>query len=305
MFNLLTACVVMAGITLPGNVPTQIDYDVQRAARNYRIQVYNTFRLNRAEYDRRQATGWQLLDVWKNSGRNDVRGQELIEWFSEATDASSVDNGHALPSVPQFAQATLSQFAGTQRDQRGTQPGYRGTQPDHRGTQPDHRRTEQTHAPKNSAVKEVGRAVLNAFGSGGSPTDIPHESTITPSADRPIDIDALKAQVDAFNVSIFTIDQALTDTASIGMEKLAQYVDTIDQLVQQQHKLHPLLSQAKLSDADRLYVGQLTSLDNTISGLSERATEVRVQLEAANQDVAQLEQLDALRKRLETLASQL
>jgi hypothetical protein len=298
MFNVLTACVVMAGITLAGNVPTQIDYDVQRAARNYRIQVYNTFRLNRAEYDRRQATGWQLLDAWKNSGRNDARGQELIEWFSEATEASLVDNGRALPSVPQFAHGTLSQFA-------GTRPDHRGMQPDHPGTQPDQHRTEQTRAPKSSAVREVGQAIVNAFGSRAAPTDFPQASGGTPAAGPAIDIDALKGQVDAFNVSILTIDQALSATSPISLDTLAQHVDTIDQLVQQQYKLIPLLAEAKLSEADRLYVGQLTSLANTISGLSERADEVRVQLEGANQDVAQLEQLDALRKRLETLTSQL
>jgi hypothetical protein len=54
------------------SAPTQEDLD--RAARTYRITVYNTFRRDRAEFDRRNAT-WRAIEAkWKAGGE---RSDEL------------------------------------------------------------------------------------------------------------------------------------------------------------------------------------------------------------------------------------
>ena len=120
MIKSLLASLVLAGVQVPGNVPTQQDYAVESAARLYRIQVYNTFRQNRAEYDRRQAAGRRALEEWKELGRNNQQGDELIRWFAEAESASSLDRLRSLPQWPGFMQRGDRLVAGRDGDSATT-----------------------------------------------------------------------------------------------------------------------------------------------------------------------------------------
>jgi len=75
---------------------------LERAARDYRIQTYETFHNDRAEYDRRSAEGARVEAAWTEAGRNDAEQPMLIRWFDQATAASRTDSIADLPAEPKF-----------------------------------------------------------------------------------------------------------------------------------------------------------------------------------------------------------
>ncbi len=75
---------------------------LERAARDYRIQTYETFHNDRAEYDRRSAEGARVEAAWKDAGQNDAERPMLIHWFDQAMAVSRTDSIADLPAEPKF-----------------------------------------------------------------------------------------------------------------------------------------------------------------------------------------------------------
>lgn len=75
---------------------------LEKAARDYRIQTYETFRTDRAEYDRRQAEGVRLQTAWTEAGKSADDQPKLIDWFAQATASSRAEEIGDLPPFPQF-----------------------------------------------------------------------------------------------------------------------------------------------------------------------------------------------------------
>ncbi|MDX1961521.1 MAG: hypothetical protein SFX18_00120 [Pirellulales bacterium] len=73
---------------------------LETAARDYRIEIYNAFRHQRGEYNRRRQIGADLLAAWAAAGQPADRVDELRNWFEQARVASSA--GRELPPVPQI-----------------------------------------------------------------------------------------------------------------------------------------------------------------------------------------------------------
>lgn len=82
--------------------PTAAELRLERAARDFRIQTYETFRKDRAEYDRRQAAGADLERAWKEAGSNPDDRDTLVDWFEQATAGSRADAIAELPASPTF-----------------------------------------------------------------------------------------------------------------------------------------------------------------------------------------------------------
>jgi hypothetical protein len=100
---------------------------VDRTARWFRIQVYETYRTERAEYDRRRALGDQLLREWENAGNPEEPAAQMIEWFLAARDASLPDAQAQLPAVPsidfkQYAKANSRVIPEPAAQQAATRP---------------------------------------------------------------------------------------------------------------------------------------------------------------------------------------
>jgi hypothetical protein len=76
---------------------------LELAARNYRIQVYETFHSDRAEYDRRIALWNQLESQWRDAGEPSDEQFNLIFWLVGATTQSRPDAVGPLPEPPRFA----------------------------------------------------------------------------------------------------------------------------------------------------------------------------------------------------------
>jgi hypothetical protein len=100
MFSLTASLIVAASGTLAA--PSEIDKSVEREFRLYRIQVYNTYRTWRSEYDRRRAAGDAAYDLWKRSGGGAQEATELVVWFRGAKLASLAHVNRPLPALPEF-----------------------------------------------------------------------------------------------------------------------------------------------------------------------------------------------------------
>ena len=97
----LLAFVLVGGMAVgdaDGKVPagklpppaTASDLQLEKAARDYRIQTYETFHKDRAEYDRRQAEAASVQKAWTDAGENDEEQPKLIDWL-ESGDRSLAD----------------------------------------------------------------------------------------------------------------------------------------------------------------------------------------------------------------------
>lgn len=74
--------------------------DLERAARDYRIAVYATFRQNRPEFERRTAAGRDVLAGWKADGEREEKLPEMLAWFHDAALASRAGRVRELPPLP-------------------------------------------------------------------------------------------------------------------------------------------------------------------------------------------------------------
>lgn len=74
--------------------------DVERAARDYRIQIYETFRLDRPEYDLRREAGDRLLEDFRAAGSPADKRQDVLDWFVDAAVLSRPDETETLPELP-------------------------------------------------------------------------------------------------------------------------------------------------------------------------------------------------------------
>lgn len=89
---------ILLGLTGPMADETRIE-KVEREARRYRIQVYERFRLERPEFDRRIAAGAEILDRWR-AAKHPLADADAIEaWFADAQKLSRSD---LLPPLPEI-----------------------------------------------------------------------------------------------------------------------------------------------------------------------------------------------------------
>jgi hypothetical protein len=88
-----------------GKVPppaTAEDLRLEKAARDCRIQIYESFHNDRAEYDRRQAEAASVEKAWSDAGASDEEQYKLIDWLESATTRSRTDAIGELPPMPKF-----------------------------------------------------------------------------------------------------------------------------------------------------------------------------------------------------------
>lgn len=75
---------------------------LEAAARRYRVQVYETFRLDRAEFDRRRAAGDEVQARWREAGGRKEDLSAVLEWLLHATYLSQPEVRLRLPGLPEF-----------------------------------------------------------------------------------------------------------------------------------------------------------------------------------------------------------
>ncbi len=75
---------------------------IEQLARQYRIQLYGTFRRQRATLDQRRAQWDRVLAAWQAAGRPFAQQGQLITWLQQAIQRSTMGSIAQLPPVPEF-----------------------------------------------------------------------------------------------------------------------------------------------------------------------------------------------------------
>jgi hypothetical protein len=102
MVTHLLAAVMAAGLAVGAESASAGRASLEDAARDYRIEVYDTFRLDRPEFDRRRAEWRQLEQSWEAAGKSDRDVPTLLDWLAEATAQSQTDSIGPLPEAPKI-----------------------------------------------------------------------------------------------------------------------------------------------------------------------------------------------------------
>ena len=115
-FPIRRAVVFAASIVLPHAIPLAVGSEIaqsekadgreqqslEAAARQYRVQVYETYRLDRAEFERRRTAGDRAQALWHEAGARGENLSELLKWLEQATLASQPEVRQPLPKFPTF-----------------------------------------------------------------------------------------------------------------------------------------------------------------------------------------------------------
>jgi hypothetical protein len=89
--------------------PVVTDATIEAAARDMRIQIYETFREDRPEYDRRLAAWVQVNKAWHAAGCLIADREKMIHWLADAESQSRADSVGALPDAPKFTPAPVAE----------------------------------------------------------------------------------------------------------------------------------------------------------------------------------------------------
>jgi hypothetical protein len=85
---MLATLVLAAALAAPPSAPetkeAKLDFAVENAAREFRIQTYEAFRQRRDEYDARRALGDELLKAWNKAAQPARHREAVLAWFEEA-----------------------------------------------------------------------------------------------------------------------------------------------------------------------------------------------------------------------------
>jgi len=307
---------------------------VERAARNYRIQVYNSFRTDRPEYDRRQVEGQNLLRSWKRAGRGTVYSKQVIQWFEQGEQVSQAEQIASLPASPAFA--SLPEFAVTDAEvgdvdvfsqvDENAANGFASSDTsnfDDSGDIFDKTYESEPQRPRG-ILSSLRRAVFGEnlnqsnnsdFSASFANADDSREPDFGDDESAPpvpenvdfheIDVDELKAQVDGFNSSVLAIVAILGDESPIETQKLADLVDELELLIARQRDLQPYLSLEGLSTTERNHVGNIISPADTLATLHGRIEENITQLNGnVDETFTDSALLEELLERIEALLTE-
>jgi hypothetical protein len=111
---ILAALVVLSAVAAAGQSTQSVDRptdsqdlpeEIERLAREYRIQVYNAYRLDRSEYDRRRAAWDAVLLAWQESGRGSDDVILLERWLRNSTHYAAANPARPIAPAPRFGVA--------------------------------------------------------------------------------------------------------------------------------------------------------------------------------------------------------
>ena len=79
------------------------DPEIDALSRTLRMQVYETFRSEREEYNTRRRAATQVVQGWMRSGQQESARGVVLNWLQEAIVASRPGSAGSLPAIPAFA----------------------------------------------------------------------------------------------------------------------------------------------------------------------------------------------------------
>jgi hypothetical protein len=100
--------------------PQDSNLTIEQAAREYRIRVYERFRLTRDQYDSHRRVGDEVLRLWRITGEPADQSSEVVEWFRQATEATEVSS--ALPPLPSLKPRQVVEAASPTEEEAAAEP---------------------------------------------------------------------------------------------------------------------------------------------------------------------------------------
>ncbi len=114
MLTHLLAGLIVSGMSVGDvKVATAEEQSVDNAARLYRIQIYNSFRLDRPEFDRRHEKWVQLETAWDGADKAQRDVPALLHWLETATANSRPESIAPLPELPKIVAVHSSRRNGS------------------------------------------------------------------------------------------------------------------------------------------------------------------------------------------------
>ncbi len=87
------------------------DLSVERAARSYRIEVYDNLRTDREEFNARYQESHKLIRLWNKSQQTDEEHAQVIKWFDDSRNASNSNTLTPLTALPDLSRALDSKIS--------------------------------------------------------------------------------------------------------------------------------------------------------------------------------------------------
>ncbi len=297
--------------------------ELNRAARLFRLQIYATYRNDRAEYDRRAEQAGRMLDNWRKRGSSQDEVATLIQWFRAATRASQqntsmpvlIDRRQVAPDrasspaasppvessrltsppparvvipPPPTAPAQLR----SQRALAGSQPTPADPPPPRVVLRVDPQRLASTLPEKSPAVTPFERAEVTV-----SPQ-------WNPDGAPDVDLAVLASRIRAFNLTWSEIESELSQPGPWPVERLKLLMDQVDQLLGRRRVSQLYLN--ALSPLQQQQVNRLVSTDHTFHLLDQRLFEAQVALMDSQSRIdpslsqQEMNQLHSLSERVKT-----
>jgi hypothetical protein len=300
---------------------------IQRLSRAYRMQVYQTYREQRGEFDRRQRAWREIEAAWIAAGGWPEDQPQLVEWLKSAIWASRPGTLAALPPVPPFRLAPPTKSPAPQiaktpkpkpaappkpspRDIRGdgpSAPSSVATIPP-RVSPPFIPREAPQADPRRSTAYSPSLSPPAAPSSNGRtprrPASIPAPAAEPPNAGRPVaavrlNIDEIAARVAGFNLALAALEQQLDQDGLVSHRRLAPLIDQLADLATRHGDIRPYYQYLSEGEARRL--GELRSCVPAIrlSAAKVHATQ-RASHDAPPQ---QRDEIDRLSRRLAEIAA--
>jgi hypothetical protein len=167
----------------------------------YRIEVYESFRLNRDEYNRRRALGDEVVSSWEKCDQSTEQAEQVVRWFEDSRGLVAEDGASAqfaaapeLPVKPeeQPVDKTLVSTESPDAPEAATTPASESTPPiappaptteaPEASAAPAAPSAEPTAGP--TLLNAVGKALVQAATEAAKPEAEKSEST-TPADEKP------------------------------------------------------------------------------------------------------------------------
>jgi hypothetical protein len=300
--------------TTPAVNPDNEDRALDAAVRRFRMQIYNTYGSDRAEFERRRAVWEDVQARWRKVGSPAEGKKILLMWLHYAAYQSQANVRGPLPAAPGFQEFNGENQAaevarGTAGDNAPQPPIPDALQgvvresdltPPHVEVPPQRavERPANISGAEVTAVKPTQRA---------QPPALPARAAKYTSDEIKIDVGELLARAGGYQTGIQTIDAALVAKQELDASEISALLDELQALAAQRRdlllyeKLVPPAEQGRLTSALAFPRTTVAELGNRIAAARQR---IEAQAESKTEPAeSQLQALEVLSRRLAGLSS--
>jgi len=310
---------------------------IDKLARQFRVQVYKTFRQQRGVFTRRRMAWNRVESSWEEAGRPLEQQDRLIDWLASALHNSMPETAGPLPDEPAFeaverveAPVAVAQVA-VDEPPIPTEPIAVPTEPpislptpqppvvappiaEPPAEPPAMPPSPPAATPRPSIVGEspaesVEPALPVPWVDEKPPPPIPDEPPppVEPTPTIEVNLDELTARIAGVNLELRALEADLDQPWQWNAKRLGPLVDRLKGLMTRRNDLRLVLE--IISPQERSSVDQLESPQAAISRLASKVFETRTRVTGPDfsgteaQRRAELRHLDELSRELASLAS--